>query len=107
MVKIAHQNTCVIFVNSSLNNSNWNKITESFIKKFHIWNRVGLSLRSQKTFINQPLSKHWYIVQICTIRKSTIQICTIRQEIEKRIYNLLQKNKKIRLPRHLDIPWTF
>ena len=55
---------------------------------------MGLSLRSQKTFINQPLSKHWYIVQICTIRKSTIQICTIRQEIEKRIYNLLQKNKK-------------
>ena len=101
MVKIVHQNTCVNFVNSSLNNSNWDKISESLTKKFHIWNRVRLSLRGKKIIINQLLSKLWYIVQIYTIPKY------IKKEIEKRIYNFLQNNKKNQtsqtLRRSLDI----
>ena len=35
-VKIFHQNNCVNFVNSSLNNPNWDKISESLTKKSHI-----------------------------------------------------------------------
>ena len=69
----------VNFVNSSLDNS----------------------LRGKKIIINQLLSKLWYIVQIYTIPKY------IKKQIEKRIYNLLRNKKKIRLPRHLETPWTF
>ena len=32
MVKTVHENTCVNFVNSSLDNSNWDKISESLTK---------------------------------------------------------------------------
>ena len=92
MVKIVHQNACVNFVNSSLDNSNWDKISESLTKKLHIWNRVRRSLRGKKIIINQLLSKLWYIVQIYTIPKY------IKKEIEKRIYNLLRNKKKSDFP---------
>ena len=59
-------NTCVNFVNSSLDNS----------------------LRGKKIIINQLLSKLWYIVQMYTIPRY------IKKEIEKRIYNFLRNNKK-------------
>ena len=82
--QIFHQNTCVNFVNSSLNNSNWVKISESLTKKFHIWNRLRLSLRDKKIIINQILlSKLWYIAQIYTIPKY------MKKEIEKKIYGFL------------------
>ena len=72
-----------------------------FNKKLHIWNRVRRSLRGKKIIINQLLSKLWYIVQIYTIPKY------IKKEIEKRIYNFLQNNKKNQtsqtLRRSLDI----
>ena len=70
---IFHQNNCVNFVNSSLNNFNWDKISES--------------LTERDQFV---LSKLWYIVQIYTIPKY------IKKEIEKRIYNFLWNNKKKR-----------
>ena len=49
---------------------------------------MRLSLRGKKIIINQLLSKPWYKVQIYTIPKY------IKKEIEKRIYNFLQNNKK-------------
>ena len=59
------------------------------------------SLRGKKIIKNQLLSKLWYIVQIYTIPKY------IKKEIEKRIYNFLQNNKKNQtsqtLRRSLDI----
>ena len=90
MVKIVHQNTCANFVNSSLDNSNWDKIkfNKEFNKKLHISNRVRLFLRGKKIIINQLLSKVCYIIQIYTIPKY------IKKGIEKRIYNFLQNNKK-------------
>ena len=103
MVKIVHQNTCVNFVNSSLDNSNWDKIkfNKKFNKKLHISNRVRLSLRGKKIIINQLLSKLWYKVQIYTIPKY------IKKEIKKRIYNFLwnkKKNQTFQALRHsLDI----
>ena len=87
MALTIHQNTCVNFVNSCLNNSNWNKITESLTKN-SIFNKVRCSLRGKKIIINQLLSKFWYIVQIYTIPKY------IKKEIEKRIYNFIWNDKK-------------
>ena len=52
-----HQNTCVNFVNSSLDNCNYNEKSESLIKKLHIWNTVRLSLRGKKIIINIYYSK--------------------------------------------------
>ena len=72
-----------------------------FIEKLHIWNRLRRSLQDKMIIINQLLSKLWYIVQIYTIPKY------IKKEIEKRIYNFLQNNKKNQtsqtLRRSLDI----
>ena len=84
MVKIVHQNTCVNFVNSSLDNSNWDKISESLTKKS--------IFGGKKIVINQVLSKLWYIVQIYTIPKY------IKKQVEKRIYNLLQNKKTTDFP---------
>ena len=88
MVKIFHKNTSANFVNFSLDNSNWDKISESLTKKLHIWNRVRHSLRGKKIIINKLVPKLWYIVQIYTIPKY------ITKEIEKRICNFLRNNKK-------------
>ena len=82
--------------NFILDNCIWDKISENIPKKIHIWNRIRLSLRGNKMIINQILlSKLWYIGQIYTIPKY------IKKEIEKRIYDFLREEKKIRPPRHL------
>ena len=87
--QIFHQNTCVNFVNSSLNNSNWVKISESLTKKFHIWNRLRLSLRDKKIIINQILlSKLWYIAQMYTIPEY------MKKGIEKKIYGFLWNDEE-------------
>ena len=53
------------FGNFTLDNSIWDKISENITKKIHLWNRVRLSLRGRKLFINQILlSKLWYVGQI-------------------------------------------
>ena len=57
MVKILDQSTGVNFVNSSLDNCNYNEISESLIKKLHIWNTVTLSLRGKNIIINIYCSK--------------------------------------------------
>ena len=88
MVKIVHQSTYVNFVNSSLDNSSYDEISESLTKELHIWNTVRLSLRGKKIIINQRLSKLWYKVQIYTIPRY------IKKEIEKRKYNFLRNNEK-------------
>ena len=81
MVKSFHQNSCVNFVNSSLDNFNWNKISESLTE----WDQFFLS-------------KLWYIVHIYIISKKKL----------KREYTISSGTiKKMRLPRHLDTPWTF
>ena len=62
----------VSFVNSILDNSNWDKISEGIIKKIHIRSKVRLSLRGKKIIVNQIfLSKLWCLDQIYTIPKST------------------------------------
>ena len=72
-------------LNSILENSNWDNISEDIIKKIHIWNRVRLSLRGKKIIVNQILlSKLRYIGQMYTI--------LINKEIE-RIYNFLWNGK--------------
>ena len=43
------------FGNSILDNSNWDKVSEGVNKKFHIRNRVTLSLRDKKIIANQIL----------------------------------------------------
>ena len=76
-------------MNSSLDKSNWDKISESLIRNFHIWNRVRLSLVVKKIIINYILlSTLWYIVQMYAIPKY------IKKEIEKRIYNFLWNDKE-------------
>ena len=84
------------FENHTLDNSIWEKITENITKRIHIWSRVRLSLKGRRIIINQVLlSKLWYIGQIYTIPKH------IKKQIEKRIYDFLWEEKKIRPPRHL------
>ena len=67
-----------------------------YSKKIHIWNRVRLSLRGKKIFVNQTLFyKFWYIDQIYTIPKY------ITKDIEKRMCDILWNRKKIQPSRHL------
>ena len=66
------------------------------MKRIHIWNRVRISLKGRRIIINQILlSKLWYIGQIYTIPEN------VKKQIEKRIYDFLWEEKKIRPPRHL------
>ena len=86
----------ITFENYTPDNSIWEKITENIMKRIHIWNRVRLSLKGRRIIINQVLlSKLWYIGQIYTIPKY------VKKQIEKRIYDFLWEEKKIRPPRHL------
>ena len=72
------------FVNFTLENSVWDKISENITKKIHLWNRIRLSLRSRKLVKNQILlSKLWYKGQLYTIPKY------IKTENERRIYDFL------------------
>ena len=96
MVKFLYQNTSITFENYTPDNSIWEKITKNITKRILIWNRVRLSLKDRRIIINQVLlSKLWYIGQIYTIPKN------VKKQIEKRIYDFLLEEKKIRPPRHL------
>ena len=86
----------ITFENYTPDNSIWEKITKNITKRILIWNRVRLSLKGRRIIINQVLlSKLWYIGQIYTIPKN------VKKQIEKRIYDFLWEEKKIRPPRHL------
>ena len=86
----------ITFENYTPDNSIWEKITKNITKRILIWNRVRLSLKDRRIIINQVLlSKLWYIGQIYTIPKN------VKKQIEKRIYDFLREEKKIRPPRHL------
>ena len=77
----------VTFVNSILNNSNWDKISEGLIKKIHIWNRVRHFSRDKKIIVIQILLfQLWCISQIYTIPKY------MRKEIEK--YTIFSATEK-------------
>ena len=69
-----------------------NLYSEIYLKKIHIRNRVGLSLREKNTIVNQILfSRLWYIGQIYIIPKY------LKKEIEKRIYNFFWNRKRYNL----------
>ena len=73
----------VNFGNSILGNSDWDKISESMIKKIYIEDRMKISLRGKKKLVNQILSSKLR----CLSQIYTIPQC-IKKENE-RIYGFL------------------
>ena len=73
----------VHFGNYVLDNSSWDEISHSLIKKSIYWTECNSPWKKEKRILNQILlSKLWYTGQIYTIPK------VIKREIKKRIAQL-------------------